>query len=208
MCKDKNFSENGNWLGRWAVTAWSYTDNLGKTAFDGLTLTATGKKLSAVYMPDFVCSKAPAHNGSLWTFGYVEGGYYQKAESVSYTVTSTVDVNTLSATISLSAPSNITQFFIPSTEVSAPGTGNEYVLTATHVLNYSFSGIVPGGVASQGNNINGGAMKGYSGTLGGETGYYFWGILESAGTYDFDFQLVERNAEKKYAISSRSKSIT
>ncbi len=39
-------------------------------------------------------------------------------------------------------------------------------------------------------------MTAYHGTLGGQTGYYFWGILDSgAGTYDFDFQLVERNAE-------------
>ena len=29
------------------------------TTFSGLTLTASGKKLSAVYMPDFVCSAAP-----------------------------------------------------------------------------------------------------------------------------------------------------
>ena len=183
-------------------TSWSYADKDGGSTFSGLTLAASGKKLSAVYMPDFVCSEAPAHNGSLWTFGYVKGGYYQKAESVSYTVTSTGDVNTLSATISLSAPSNIMQFFIPSTEVGAPGTDNEYVLTATHVINYTFNGIAPGGSASQGNQFNGGAMQGYSGTLGGEAGYYFWGILESAGSYKFDCQLVKQNAEKKYAISS------
>ena len=127
-------------------SAWTY-NVLG----DGdLSLAASGKKLSAVYMPDFVCSDAPTYGFWGWTFGSV-GGYYQKAEAVSYTVTSAEDVNTLNATISLTAPSNIMQFYVPKDAVTAPGTGNEYVLTATHVINYTFNGIVPGGAASQGN---------------------------------------------------------
>lgn len=188
-------------------SAWTYTDKDGNTTFSGLTLTASGKKLSAVYMPDFVCSVAPTYDSgnARWTFGSV-GGYYQKTvdEGVAYTVTSTDDVTTLNAIINLTAPANIMQFFVPSDQCAAPGTGNEYVLTATHVINYSFNGIVPGGAASKGINLEGGAMQGYSGTLGGEAGYYFWGILKAAGTYTFDCQLVKQNAEKKYAISSYS----
>ena len=182
-------------------SAWTY-NVLG----DGdLSLAASGKKLSAVYMPDFVCSDAPTYDTDKWTFGSV-GGYYQKAEAVSYTVTSAEDVTTLNATISLTAPSNIMQFYVPKDAVTAPGTGNEYVLTATHVINYIFNGIAPGGAASQGNISKGFPMTANYGTIGGDEGYYFWGILEGIGTYTYDFQLVERNAEKKYAISSYSAS--
>ena len=182
-------------------SAWTY-NVLG----DGdLSLAASGKKLSAVYMPDFVCSDAPTYDTDKWTFGSV-GGYYQKAEAVSYTVTSAEDVTTLNATISLTAPANIMQFYVPKDAVAAPGTGNEYVLTATHVINYTFNGIAPGGAASQGNISEGFPMTANYGTIGSDEGYYFWGILESTGTYTYDFQLVKRNAEKKYAISSYSAS--
>ncbi|MBQ9195562.1 MAG: hypothetical protein IJV63_02990 [Bacteroidales bacterium] len=188
-------------------TSWTYKDNADQTTFTGLTLVASGKKLSAVYMPDFVCSAAPTYDSgnSRWTFGSV-AGYYQSAASVDYTVTITDDVTTLKATISLKAPANIMQFYVPSSEVSAPGTGNEYVLTATHVINYTFDGIAPGGAVTQSNKANGFPLTAYEGTIGSDAGYYFWGILEGTGTYTYDFQLVNRNAEKKYAISSYSAS--
>ena len=48
-------------------------------------------------------------------------------------------------------------------------------------------------------------MTGYDGSIGGEAGLYFWGILEGAGTYDFSFQLVKRDAQRKFAVSSYSK---
>lgn len=186
-------------------SSWTYKDKDGGTAFDGLTLTASGKKLSAIYMPDFVCSAAPTYVTDKWTFGDIRG-YYQKAEAVSYTVTSTSEITTLSATISLDAPSGISQIFIPTTEYAALGSGEEYVLTATHFIQFSFRGVAPGGAVTQGNMSNGFPLPAFAGTLNGETGLYFWGILEAAGTYDFDFQLVKQNAAKKYAISSKSKS--
>ena len=186
-------------------SSWSYKDKDGGTAFDGLTLATSGKKLSAVYMPDFVCSAAPTYDTEKWTFGDIRG-YYQAAESVDYTVTSTSDITTLSATISLDAPSGISQIFIPTSEYAALGSGEEYVLTATHFIQFSFEGVTPGGTVTQGNMSNGFPLPAFAGTLNGETGLYFWGILEAAGTYDFDFQLVKQNAEKKYAISSKSKS--
>ena len=43
---------------------------------------------------------------------------------------------------------------------------------------------------------------------GARPDYYFWGILEGEGDYTYDFQLVKRNAVKKYAISSYSASRT
>ena len=188
-------------------TSWSYADKDGGNTFTGLALTASGKKLSAAYMPNYVCSVAPTYDTDTWTFGNVEG-FFQTAESVEYSVISTSDVATLSATISLAAPDNLIQICVPSSEVAAPASGNEYVLTGSHIIPFTFYGIAPGGTASQGNSGIGLPMKAYSCTIGSDTGYYFWGILECAGTYDFDFQLVKRNTEKKYAISSYSKSVT
>ena len=154
-------------------SSWSYKDKNGGTAFSGLTLATSGKKLSAVYMPDFVCSAAPTWSTDRWTFGTV-GGHYQTAAS-DYTVTSTSDVNTLSATLHMVAPANIMQVCIPAPN---PASGNEYVLTATHFIPFSLSDIVPGEAAAYGAGTNGFPITAYKGTMGGEEAYYFWGILE------------------------------
>jgi len=182
---------------------WSYKDKTNGTSFSGLVLTASGKKLTAVYMPDFVCSAAPTHDGSKWTFGSISG-YYQTAVNVSYTVTSTDDVNTLDATINLTAPTNMMQIYV---DESDPSSHNEYVMTATHVIPFTFSGISADGTAIHGTTTNGFPLTAYKGTIAGESGYYFWGILEGTGTYDFFFQLVQRNVSKKYAVSSKSKTV-
>jgi uncharacterized protein (TIGR02145 family) len=185
-------------------TTWDFTDKNDGTTFSGLVLSASGKKLSAIYMPSFVCSAAPTWSTDRWTFGTV-GGHYQTAAS-DYTVTSTSDVNTLSATLHMVAPANIMQVCIPAPN---PASGNEYVLTATHFIPFSFSGIVPGEAAAYGAGTNGFPITAYKGTMGSDEAYYFWGILEgtSLGTTSYTFQLVERNADKKYAISSKSQTI-
>lgn len=185
-------------------TSWAYSDNAGGTAFIGLDLTASGKKVSAVYFPGFVCSAAPTYDESQkWTFGTV-GGYYQTTVS-DYTVTSVGDVSSLSATLRLEAPPGISQLYIPSNEFVAPDAGEEYVLTAPHFIPFLFDGIKPGEAATFTTADNGFPMTGYDGSIGGEAGLYFWGILEGAGTYDFSFQLVKRDAQRKFAVSSYSK---
>ena len=184
-------------------TSWAYSDNAGGTAFTGLDLTASGKKVSAVYFPDFVCSSAPTYGDSRWNFGTV-GGYYQTTVS-DYTVTSVGDVSSLSATLRLEALPGISQLYIPSNEFAAPDAGEEYVLTAPHFIPFLFDGIKPGEAATFTTADNGFPMTGYDGSIGGEAGLYFWGILEGAGTYDFSFQLVKRDAQRKFAVSSYSK---
>ena len=185
-------------------SSWSYKDKDGGTTFSGLTLSSSGKKVSAVYFPGFVCSSAPAFDEDKWKFSGVQG-YFQYTNGVSYTVKSTSDVTTLEATIRLTAPDNIMQVYIPSSEAGTLGSGNEFVLTATHIHPFTFSGVVPGGDASWEKGSRDFPQTAYSGTIAKDAGYYFWGILGSPGLYAFDFQLVEQNAEKKYAISSKSK---
>ena len=184
---------------------WTYTDNAGGTSFSGLSLTASGKKLTAVYFPDFVCSAPPTYDTDRWSFGVVSG-YYQST-CVDYTVTTTGDVNTLYATLSLVAPNSglIVQLFVPSSEASAPGTGNEYALTAEQIAPFTFGGVVPGSDVEYSRGTYGHPLPGYGGTIGGDSGYYFWGMLNK-GTMKF-IQLVERNSTYKYAISSKSKTI-
>ena len=189
-------------------TSWTYKDKDGGATFTDLTLAESGKKVSAVYFPGFVCSAAPTWRSGKWTFGTVSG-YFQTAVS-GYTVTSTGDVTTLSANLTLKAPADIMQVCI---DADAPAGDNEYVLTGTHFIPFNFNGIVPGSEdAPYGTTTNGFPMTGYKGTMvkDQEESYYFWGILDSKtnGSTDYAFQLVERNADKKYAISSKSKTVT
>lgn len=192
--------------------SWEYTDKDDYNDYTDLTLTASGKKVSAVYIPGFVCSEAPTYDSEngIWSFGTV-GGYYQTALS-DYTVTSTADVTTLSANLSLAAPDNMIQVFFPlAVSIDMPlAIGQEYVLNMTNVIPFEFYGIAPGGDASCGNTEVGFPMTGYNGPVGGESGYYFWGVLSNAaaGSIDYQFQLVKRDKAKKYAISSISKTVT
>lgn len=189
-------------------SVWSYTDKDGGTDYTDLALTASGKKLSAVYMPDMVFSatSAPVFESNKWTFGG-SAGYFQTAQSVDYSVTSTSDVATLNATISLAAPANIVQIYVNET---APASGNEYVLNMTNVKPFTFDGIAPGGAAAVTEGTVNFPLTAYFGTIGGDAGYFFWGILAdvSAGAIDYNFQMVQQNAEKKYAVSSMSKTFT
>ena len=90
----------------------------------------------------------------------------------------------------------------------APSDGNEYILTVTNIRPFTFSGIAPGGAASVSTDETVGfPLTGYPGTIGGESGYYFWGINTVTDGADYSFQLVTRHAEKKYAISSKSKTV-
>ena len=153
-----------------------------------------------------VSTAAPTYSSSKWTFGTV-AGYFLKAEAVDYEVTSTTDVTTLTATINMTAPANLVQVYV---NESAPAFGNEYVLNMTNVKPFTFDGIEPGGAATVTTGTANFPMTAYSGTIGSDAGYYFWGILANAslGTTSYSFQLVEQNADKKYAISSKEKEIS
>lgn len=189
-------------------SAWSYSDKDGGNSYTGLTLTDSGKKLSAVYMPSFVRGTATPFYTDKWTIGTTLGGYILKAETVDYSVYSRAgNIATLEATLSMTAPANMVQVYI---NESAPASGNEYVLNMTNVKPFTFDGIAPGGAATITAGTVNFPLPAYNGTLGTDpAGYYFWGILanDSLGSTNYTFQLVEQNAKKKYAISSKSKTV-
>ncbi len=189
-------------------SAWSYSDKDGGNSYTGLTLTDSGKKLSAVYMPSFVIGEATPSYTDKWTIGTTLGGYILKAETVAYSVYSRAgNITTLEATLSMTAPANMVQVYF---NESDPSDGNEYVLNMTNVKPFTFNGIAPGGAATITAGTVNFPLPAYNGTLGTDpAGYYFWGILDnaSAGAINYNFQLVEQDADKKYAISSKSKTV-
>ena len=198
----------------WDVEDYEFVDRK-------INLSASGKKLSAVYFPGFMINRIAYEDGA-WRFGDISvmDGYYQMASGVEYTVTKTDDVNTLHATVTLTAPENIVQIFVPESEAPKLGDDYAYLLTATHLSPSNPPCALPDGTVTWSKGNEGFPLSGYYGTLGGETGYYFWGILDGgAGTYDFDFQLVKcdkviyvdknkKDRADKYPLSSKSKRVT
>ena len=192
-------------------SSWAYSDKDGTTIYNNLSLTASGKKLSAVYMPKFVIGSATpiySNDDYMWTIGSGIGGFILTAEKVAYEVT-VGDVTTLSATLEMTAPkllkNKLVQVYI-SESASKPAEGNEYVLNMTNVKPFTIYGIEPGGTAVIRAQTTNYRMIGYDGTLGNQKGSYFWGILDNAslGETTYQFQLVEQNATYKYAISSKA----
>jgi len=190
-------------------TEWAYTDKDGTTTYSGLTLITSGKKLTAVYFPSYVNTAAPTE-GSTFIFASAKPGFLLKADAIDYTVTTTgaEGVATLKATLDMAAPTNLVQVYVPG--LSAPADGNEYVLTVNNVKPYTVGEITPGGTVTITPGTVNFPLTGISATIGSETGYYFWGILDnaSAGAINYNFQLVEQEATKKYAFSSKSKTVS
>ena len=208
-----------SWSYYWWPKFWDVVD--GQPVERKINLSASGKKLSAVYFPGLMINRIAYKDGA-WRFGDISvmDGYYQMASGVEYTVTSTDDVNTLHATVTLTAPKNIVQIFVPESEAPKLGDDYAYLLTATHLSPSNPPCALPDGTVTWSKGNEGFPLSGYYGTLGGETGYYFWGILDGgAGTYDFDFQLVKcdkviyvdknkKDRADKYPLSSKSKRVT
>ena len=182
-------------------TSWAYTDKSGTDTYSGLTLATSGKKVTAVYFPSYVNSVAPTE-GATFTFASAKPGYFLKAEAVDYTVTTTgaSGVATLTATLEMTAPANLVQVYVPG--LAAPGEGNEYVLSVNNVKPFTVGAITPGGAVTITPGTVNFPITGISATVGGEAGYYFWGVLDnaSAGSINYSFQLVKQDATKKFAI--------
>ena len=188
-----------------STDTWEYT-----VCGEGdMTLASENKKVTAVYFPSYVNSEEPTP-GATFTFAGAKPGFVLYAAGEDYTLSTENEVTTLSANLEMEAPANLVQVYIPNTVVtSGPGSGNEYVLTVTNVKPFMVGAIAPGGDVTITEGTANFPLTPIETTIGSDAGYYFWGILAnaSAGEIDYTFQLVKQNAEKKYAISSMSKTV-
>ena len=188
-------------------SSWSYKDKSDGTTFTGLT-PVNGKKLTAVYFPDYVNSSAPVFRRVGITSNYEVAfpnakGYYLSATSP-YGLRTAGNVQTLVAVLTMKAPARLTQIYIE----KSPNTtsSNEYVLTMSHVAPFTVNSFVPGKSVTPNVGTPGFPIQGVKTTIGGKQGHYYWGILEESAlgtSQDYEVQQVLRHAEKKFAISAR-----
>lgn len=175
-------------------TSWHTTVN------GTLSVSATGKKLSAVYVP--FNSDDPIYSSG-WTFEE-KYSFFMKDAAVGYTVTVESIPATLTATLNMAVPEKMVQFFI----ADATPVAGKYALTVSGVTPVSCGTITPGGDVATTSKIAGYAIPGMATTIEGDSGYYFWGVLD-AGKYnvasDYDLQLVEQEPTKGYALNSMTK---
>ena len=188
-------------------SSWSYRDKNDGTTFTGLT-PVNGKKLTAVYFPDYVNSSAPVFRRVGVTSNYEVAfpnakGYYLSATS-SYVLHTAGNISTLVAVLTMEAPARLTQIYI---EKSPNATSsNEYVLTMSHVAPFTVKNFVPGKSVTPNIGNPGFPIQGVKTTIGGKQGHYYWGILEESAvgtSQDYEVQQVLRHAEKKFAIKAR-----
>ena len=119
---------------------------------------------------------------------------------------STIEIG---ASLKMKAPDNLIQICVQGTG-GKPASGNEFVLTVNNVKPFTVEEIVPGSPVSCTTGTVNFPLPALLTYVNKDPGYYFWGILDnaSAGAIDYNFQLVQQNVEKKYAVSSRSKKVS
>jgi len=180
-------------------TSWTYRDKNGGTTFSGLTLAASGKKVTAVYLP--FNTDTPTYSSG-WSFPTTWYAYYMKAEGVDYTVTTdpSTDISTLSAVLNMTTPAGFVQFLLPE---ASPVVG-KYALYQGSVTPAACGKITPGGAVAQVTKTTGYPMDAM--TVSGE-GYYFYGTI-AASVANPKFFLVESNPTYGFAIGTQSKSFS
>lgn len=165
---------------------------------ENLSLSASGKKVTAVYVP--FNTDTPTYSSG-WSFE-TKYAYYMTAVGVDYTVTTdpSTDISTLSAELNMNAPDGFVQFLYP----DASPVAGKYALYQASVTPAACGRITPGGAVEQLTKSTGYPMDAM--TVSGE-GYYFYGKVSgevSAPT----FYLVEQDPTYGYAIGTQQKTFT
>ena len=144
------------------------------------TLTASGS-LTAVYLP-FGSNLTPSYSGSAWTFSETQYTYYMAAKNVSYTISNTANVATLTATLTMQNPDGFVHFFVKDAEATNGGaTLATDAVIPTGITSISSTGAITETTDKKAGN----AMPGYKYTKGDETGYSFSGkLVDSDSTED------------------------
>lgn len=163
-----------------------------------LSLSASGKKVTAVYLP--FNTDTPTYDSG-WVFES-KYAYYMTAEGVDYTVTTdpSTDISTLCAVLDMNAPDDFVQFLLP----EASPVAVKYALMQASVTPVACGKITPGGVVAQETKTTGYPMDAM--TVSGE-GYYFYGTI-AASVANPTFYLVEKDPTYGYAIGTQKKDVS
>ena len=172
-----------------------YDETAGKftsAQLNGVTiddLAESEKGLTAVFLP-YGNDATPSYSTN-WTFDKGTDSYFLKATSA-YTLTKASGIATLSATLTMAAPSNYVQFFVPDDE-------------ATGSIKLACNAVTPSGLESVSSDgtvteISGGTqgdfMTAYAATVGSDKGYYASGKL--AATPGTEYYIAIENGTKYY----------
>ncbi len=193
--------------------SWDYSDKDNGNSYTGLTLTATEveadkKHVTAIYFPSFVNNTAPTLTEGKFGFTNMSGYYLTANEK--YTVTTTDvpgGVSTLTVNLQMKAPENLIQVYVPVT--TPPESGYEYVFTMTNVSPFTMDAITPGSAVTCTPGAAGNPIKHFRTIIGGEAGYYCWGVLHEvdADNRDYFVQLVNQKTGS-CAVSSWNKKVS
>ncbi|MBQ9400371.1 MAG: hypothetical protein IJU27_07020 [Bacteroidales bacterium] len=154
-------------------TEWSTPVLNGSATVEALT--ESGKHLTAVYLP-FNNSASCTYDvySSYWTFdgGFLNlSSYYMSSEKVSYTVTISEGIATLSAPLALRAPEGLVQIFIPDDEATGTIWMSCNALKSVQLDNIAIDGTISGYMGI-GENV-----VGHAATIKGAKGYYAYGVI-------------------------------
>ena len=183
-----------------AYVTMSYgSDSWGNPETTGsLSLTATGKHVTAVYLP--FSTDEPTYSDG-WKFDETVA-YYMTAEGVEYTVTTdpSTDLSTLSATLEMNNNAGFVQILI---EDASPVEA-KYVMYADGLIPTWCGSIVPGGAVTPDTADAGLPIEPV--IVAGE-GYYFYGTV-SGTISDPTFYVVEQDPTNQFAIGTHVKSMS
>lgn len=159
-------------------TSWSSASN------GAANLNQTGN-LTAIYLP-YVGDVQPTYSDG-WHFPAVSESYFLKAEKVVYYIQDMDhQVSTLGATLGMTKANDASaQFFVPKT----PEANETMKLSCNVAIPTGLAGIASDGTISSSGGFPGDWMTGYPATVGGEQGFYFYGMISSEPGSDNYFAL-------------------
>lgn len=164
-------------------TAWSSTPSDGE-----VVLPPTGR-LTAVYLP-YVGIETPTYTDA-WRFASGTDSYFFKAEQVEYYIRDMESqIATLGAKIVMTKANDASaQFYVPKT----PGVGETMQLACNVVTPTGLASIALDGTVTSSSGTQGAWLTGYPATVGGETGFYFYGMIaDTPGSHNY-FALKDNN---------------
>ena len=153
-----------------------------------VSLSQTGE-LTAIYLP-YVGNVQPVYSDG-WHFAAATESYFLKAEKVDYYILDTADqIATLGARLAMTKANDASaQFYVPKT----PAQNETMKLACNVVTPTGLAGIASDGTVTSSGGSQGDWMTGYPATVGGEQGFYFYGMIADTPGSNNYFALKDNN---------------